>query len=129
MSSQTPKILIVEDDNAIGKILVNRLNEDGYVTFLETNGRDGLNRAIEEHPDLIVLDLMMPVMDGISMLEELRKDEWGKEAQVLIMTNLTNDDKLQKSFELGVYEYLVKANWELGAVIQKIKHMLESDNQ
>ena len=122
------KILIVEDDNAIGKILTNKLNEEGYVAFLETNGRDGLQRALEEHPDLIILDLIMPIMDGISMLKELRNDEWGANSKVLIMTNVTNDDKLQEAFENGVYEYLVKANWELGNVLDKVNHMLTSGN-
>lgn len=122
------KILIVEDDNAIGKILNNKLNEEGYVAFLETNGRDGLERAVEEQPDLIILDLIMPIMDGITMLKELRKDEWGANAKVLIMTNVTNDDKLQEAFENGVYEYLVKANWELGNVLDKVNHMLSSEN-
>ena len=118
------KILIVEDDNAIGKILTNKLNEEGYVAFLETNGQNGLDRALQEQPDLIILDLIMPIMDGITMLKELRKDEWGAHAKVLIMTNVTNDDKLQEAFENGVYEYLVKANWELGNVLDKVKHLL-----
>lgn len=122
------KILIVEDDSAIGKILLNKLNEEGYVAFLETNGRDGLERALTEQPDLIILDLMMPIMDGLTMLKELRKHEWGKTAKVLIMTNITNDEKLQEALENGVFEYLVKANWELGHVLDKINNMLSSGN-
>lgn len=127
METLAKKILIVEDDSAIGKILFNRLNAEGFVTLLETNGQEGLETALNERPDLVILDLVMPIMDGISMLKELRKDEeWGKGAKVLIMTNLTNDEKLQEAFQNGVFEYLVKANWELGVVVDKIKHMLAS---
>lgn len=127
MEHLTKKILIVEDDPAIGKILLNRLNAEGFVTMLETNGKEGLEMAMKEKPDLVILDLVMPIMDGISMLKELRNDEaWGKDAKVLIMTNLTNDEKLQEAFQNGVFEYLVKANWELGVVVEKIKLMLAS---
>lgn len=125
MDTLAKKILIVEDDHAIGKILLSRLNAEGFITILETNGKEGLETSLKEHPDLIILDLVMPIMDGISMLKELRQDEgWGKNAKVLIMTNLTNDEKLQEAFQNGVFEYLVKANWELGIVVDKIKHML-----
>ena len=120
------KILVVEDDNAIGKILNNKLNEEGFVTLLATTGTQGLALALQERPDLILLDLVLPEMDGITMLKELRKDPWGKSARVLIMTNLTSDDKLQEAFSSGVYEYLIKSNWDLGQVIEKIKHMLSS---
>ncbi len=126
MESLAKKILIVEDDSAIGKILFNRLTSEGYIAILETNGREGLETAVKEKPSLIILDIVMPIMDGITMLKELRKDPWGKNAKVLIMTNLTNDEKLQEAFQNGVFEYLVKANWELGNVVDKIKNMLSA---
>ena len=124
MQSLAKKILIIEDDTAIGKILANRLNAEGFISFVETNGQEGLEATLREKPDLVILDLVLPVMDGITVLNELRKDEWGKNAKVLIMTNLTDDTKLEEAYAGGVFEYLVKANWDLGSVVDKIKHML-----
>lgn len=127
MDAATPKkVLIVEDEQALGKILVDRLNAEGYVTFYEENGQNGLTRAVTEHPDLIILDLIMPIMDGIEMLQNLRKDNWGKNAKVIIMTNITNDQKMEEAMKQGVYEYLVKSNWDLDDVIGKIQNNLDS---
>ncbi len=127
MEAQTPKkILIVEDEQALGKILVDKLNNQGYVTFYEENGQNGLTMALSEHPDLIILDLMMPVMDGIEMLKNLRQDNWGKNAKVIIMTNITHDQKMEDAIKYGVYEYLVKSNWDLDDVIEKIKNNLDN---
>lgn len=118
------KILIVEDEEAIARFLVDKLNREGYVALHADDGKKGLIMAEKEHPDLILLDILMPVMDGIEMLQELRKDAWGKTAKVIIMTNLTRDDKLAEAYKSGVSDYLVKANWDLDDVVEKIKYTL-----
>lgn len=90
------------------------------------NGEEALASALNEHPDLILLDLLMPVMDGITMLKKLREDAWGKEAKVMVLTNLGEEAKLKESKALGVVDYLVKADWKIEDVVQKIKNQIPS---
>ncbi len=119
------KILVVEDDEFVGKMLVDKLNRDGFIGLVANDGQKGLALAIAEKPDLIILDILLPVMDGIEVLQNLRQDEWGKTAKVIVMTNLTRDDKLGEAYKYGVTDYMVKANWDLDDVIEKIKSILE----
>jgi len=118
------KILIVEDEKSIADALVIKLEKAGYDMMTARNGKEGLEMSIKEKPDLILLDVIMPVMDGLSMLEELRKDAWGKEAKVIVLTNLTSasEDEIK---EYGVEHYLIKADWRIEDLVQKITAVLE----
>jgi len=117
-------ILIVEDNQGIRKSLAFKL-EEGFKVLEATNGKEGLDMAIAKHPDLILLDLVMPVMDGITMLRELRKDEWGKDAKLILLTSLSDQGKVSEAVELGAFDYLVKTDWSLEAVVKKIEEKLE----
>jgi CheY-like chemotaxis protein len=125
METPPKRILIVEDDESILKILVSKLNTTGLIAISAEDGQQGLEKALSEKPDLILLDILLPVMDGIDMLKELRKDPWGKNVPVIVMTNLTRDDQLAQAFENGVSDYLVKATWRLEDVVDKIKNTLD----
>lgn len=118
------KILIVEDEPGIIDPLKKKLEIEGFTVITAENGRDGLETARNEHPDLILLDITMPVMDGIEMLRHLRNDGWGKSAKVMILTNLDFNVKASDAFKYGVYEYLVKSNWNLADIVGKIKSEL-----
>lgn len=123
--NETPKIiLIVEDESSLLLVLHDRLREEGFQIFKAADGKEGLKLALEEHPDLILLDLLMPVMNGVEMLKELRKDEWGKEASVMVLTNLSTDEKLAEVREFGVTDYLVKSDWKIEDVVQKINNKI-----
>jgi DNA-binding response OmpR family regulator len=122
---ELPKIiLIVEDESSLMLVLHDRLRDEGFRIFQAANGQEALDLALKEHPDLIMLDLLMPVMDGVTMLKELRKDEWGKEVKVLVLTNLSTDEKLDEVKEFGVEDYLVKSDWKIEDVVQKIKNLM-----
>ena len=82
-------ILIVEDELSLQKVLTEKLSHEGYLIIQASNGQEGLDSALREKPDLILLDILMPVMDGSAMLEKLRADEWGKKAKVIIIINLS----------------------------------------
>lgn len=119
------KILIVEDELAYLKLLNSQLSEKGYKVIEAENGAKGLEKAKSESPDLILLDIRMPVMDGMTMLEELRKEEAGKKVKVIILTNLEPDDKIigevvsdQPSY------YLVKSDIQFNDLLAKIKELL-----
>lgn len=126
MSDNPQKILVIEDDQTINKLLVEKLNSRGYITLGANDGQLGIDMALKEHPDLILLDILLPTKDGIEVLEELRQDEWGKGANIIIMTNLTQDDKFADVYKHGVSDYLVKANWDLDDVVEKIQNSLEN---
>ncbi|MBI2024212.1 response regulator [Candidatus Giovannonibacteria bacterium] len=117
------KVLIIEDEVPLLKILTQELSSKTTKTYGASNGKEGLAIAFREHPDLILLDLLMPEMDGITFLKKLREDKWGKGASVLILTNLEGDvEKTLTAIEKGVFEFLVKTRWSL----RNLKKMVES---
>lgn len=119
------KILIIEDELAYAKLLKDQLTEIGYTVIEATNGKKGLEKAKNEHPDLILLDIRMPVMDGMVMLNLLRKEESGKKIKVIMLTNLEPDDKILG----GVMKdepsyYFIKSDINLEDLLGKIKELL-----
>ncbi len=118
------KILIVEDEVALLQVLTEKLKKDNFEVLQARNGQEGLQQAFSLHPDLILLDIIMPVMDGMTMLAKLRIDEWGKSVPVIILTNLSNEQRVAESLQQGVYDYLVKSDWTLEDLVQKIKNRL-----
>ncbi|MBT6034062.1 MAG: response regulator, partial [Candidatus Jacksonbacteria bacterium] len=93
------KILIVEDDQSLYKALTERFEREGYSVLGAKNGEEGLSIALEEKPVLILLDIIMPKKDGISMLADLRKDEWGKNVPVIMLSNLSDTEKMAEAAE------------------------------
>lgn len=122
--SKAYTVLVVEDEPALLDILAAKLIQTGLTVITAENGQEGLNLALSHHPDLILLDIIMPVMDGMTMLRELRKDAWGKSAKVVLLTNLSEGEQVDESFEQGVYDYLVKSEWKLEDIINKVKGKL-----
>lgn len=88
------------------------------------DGIEGLKLSLKEKPDLILLDIIMPKMDGLTMLKKLREDKWGKNARVVILTNLSNGEELELAMKNKVYDFLVKSDWELDKIIKKIKERI-----
>ena len=117
-------ILIVEDEKPTIKILKDKLQANEFNVLVARNGEEGLRMSIKEHPDLILLDIVMPVMDGITMLKRLRKDKWGETAKIILLTNLNSTEKIEESIEQNVHDYLIKTNWEIAELIKKIKTKL-----
>lgn len=119
------KILIVDDDATSQQALTDKLTKSQFEVLAAVNGKDGLKMALKEKPDLILLDLVMPVMDGMTMLSKLREDKWGKTAKVIILSNLSDAEKVSAAVQKGTYDYLVKVDWKLEDIINKIKRQLE----
>ncbi|OGG04942.1 hypothetical protein A2Z33_06630 [Candidatus Gottesmanbacteria bacterium RBG_16_52_11] len=120
------KILFVEDDPLIIKIYSTRLKADGYEVFSAENGEEGLKVAQELHPDLVVLDVMMPRLDGFAVLERLRKtDEFAKKP-IIMYSNLNNEEEMARAQQMGVTEFIVKANLSPTQFIEKIKQYIGS---
>lgn len=120
------KVLIIEDEPALASALDDTLTRESFVCTVAYDGQEGLEAALKIHPDIIVLDLLMPVMDGMTLLSKLREDKWGKNAKVIILTNLSDSAKETTSSKHGVYEYLIKSNLDLSDIVSKIKETLKA---
>lgn len=117
-------ILIVEDDKQLNEILSKKFIKEGFRVLNAFNGEEGLGIYMKENPDLILLDIIMPIMDGVEMLRKVRRKEDGKHVPVIVLTNLSEADKTAESLEHGVFDYLVKSDWKLDDVVMKVKERL-----
>ncbi|MDP3779306.1 MAG: response regulator [bacterium] len=130
MSEQLKKILIVEDEPDMRQALVESLKHEGFSVAEAANGNEGLERAIEHRPDLIVLDILMPKMGGMEMMKKLRNhSDWGQKVPIILLTNLSADDKIMR----GIVEdepsyYLVKSDWKIPDVVEKVREMLKKND-
>lgn len=118
------QVLVVEDEDSYRRILVEKLSKEGFDTESAKDGKDGLDKAKSKHPDLILLDLEMPEVNGMEMVKILRSDDWGKTAKIVILTNLNDTNKIKEATDNGVYEFIVKADIEIDDLIHKIKTIL-----
>ncbi len=118
------KILIVEDDNFVAEVYSTKLLEMGHEVRIAQNGEEGLDMVRESAPDLILLDIIMPVMGGIEMLEEMKKQEGLEKIPVILLTNVGEKESIQKVQNLGVQDYLIKSHFTPAEVIDKIETVL-----
>jgi CheY-like chemotaxis protein len=118
------KLLIIEDELSYIKLLHDEFAEN-YEVLEANNGKKGLALAKSSHPDLIILDINMPGMDGLTMLRELREDAYGKTVKVIILTNIEPDNKiLQTALEDKPSYYLIKSNTQLADLNKKVAELL-----
>jgi DNA-binding response OmpR family regulator len=122
-------ILIVEDEPALLNALTIKFKNEGFATSEAHNGKEGLDHALSSHPSAILLDIVMPIMDGMTMLKKLREDNWGKDVPVLILTNLSDNKKIAEAMEQNTFDYLVKSNWTLDDVVNKVREKLTPIDQ
>lgn len=117
------KVLIVEDEEALLKALSDGLSNKEFDVFTAKDGVEGLEAALKEKPNLILLDLLMPRMDGITMLKKVRETggDWGKKVKIVILTNLEDQEKLASAVENQVYDYMIKTNWNIADVLKKVR--------
>ncbi len=118
------KILIIEDDPLIVKIYTTRLSADGYTVVSAENGEDGLKLIEEDGIDLIVLDIMMPRVDGFGVLQKIRSIEKTKNLPVLVYSNLAQEEEVNRAKQAGATEFIVKANISPTEMVNKIKSYL-----
>lgn len=123
--NQTKKILLVDDDSLIIRMYQTKLTKDGYEILLAFNGEEAIIKAKKDKPDLILLDLMMPKMNGVETLEQLKKDSTTKNIPVVILTNLEDKkDDVEKAKKMGALGYWVKAEIDLKNLSSKVKEIL-----
>lgn len=119
------KILIVEDEMPQLGILCDKFLIEGFRIIEAKNGIDGLRLAISEKPDIILLDVLMPKMDGLEMVKKLREDEWGRSVPLIILSNSADVEKIEQAMENQVYAYFVKTDTKIEEVVEKVKTILK----
>ena len=121
-----PKIAIIEDDQAISQMYRIKFEAEGYEVETADNGKLGLELAEKIQPDIILLDLMMPEMNGDEMLQNLRQTAWGKSIPVIILTNMGEQEAPEILKELDVRRFIVKAEMTPRQVAEMVKTELAS---
>ncbi len=122
--SRKKTILIVEDEDDLARAMKTKLLGEGFAIVTARTGDAGLTEALDNKPEIILLDVVMPNMSGLEMLEELRKDSWGATVPVIVLANLENKDARQKATDLQVLEYCVKNETKLAEIAKKIHAQL-----
>jgi two-component system response regulator MprA len=112
-------ILIVEDEVSLRNALRDKFVREGFHVLEARDGVEGLEVALREHPDLILFDIVMPKMDGMTMLGKIRADAWGKSVKVIVLTNLSDVGIAYDS-----YDYLVKSDWKIEDVVATVRERL-----
>jgi DNA-binding response OmpR family regulator len=125
MQENHKKILLVEDDEGLASVYLARLEAEGFTVRRVPNGEDALASTIEFKPDLILLDVMMPKVNGFDVLDILRNTPDTANIRVIMLTALSQDADKARAEELGVDEYLVKSQVVIADVVERIRHHLE----
>jgi DNA-binding response OmpR family regulator len=115
------KVLIIEDDVNVMKVLMTRLSDEGFSVLAATTGEEGLKMALSEHPNIILIDIILPKMNGIEVVEQLRNDAWGKEARIIAVSNLTDQTSMRKMEKMNVIKYIVKTDLSVEKLIEVVK--------
>lgn len=119
------KILLVEDDTFLVEMYTTKFELEGFSVISAEDGQKGLDLAKKEKPNIILLDILMPKMDGFAVLDSLKKDKDLADIPVVLLTNLGQKDDVKKGFEKGAVGYLIKAHFMPSEVVEKIKKILK----
>lgn len=117
-------ILIVEDEPDLREAMVEAITEAGFNVSAAPDGATGLDMAIAEKPDLILMDLMMPIMDGHEMLTRLRQDPWGRNAHVVVLSAMDDVNNIGHAHEGKLLDYIIKAHTSLDELVKKVREFV-----
>jgi len=127
MNNQRRKILIIEDEDVLSSILEKKLEKEGYQVYLSRNGEDGLKKFDEIKPDLVLLDIIMPKLNGYEVLERLKIKYGDKLPPIIIISNSGQPVEIDRAISLGAGDYIIKAQFTPEEVMAKVKKNLSSD--
>lgn len=119
------KILIVEDDSFVMDIYHTKLTQEGFEVSTAANGMEALKKLEKERPDLILLDIIMPYIDGLEVLEKVRAMEQMKDVPIILLTNLSQKEEVDQGLALGANDYLIKSHFTPSEVLEKINKYLK----
>ncbi|MGB2762369.1 MAG: response regulator [Minisyncoccales bacterium] len=119
------KILIIEDDRFLRKIIVKKLTLEGFQTLEALDGEEGMKKTKEEKPALVLLDLVLPRINGFKVLSHIKKDQETSNIPIIILSNLGQREEIEKGLRLGAHDYMIKAHFTPDEIIEKINKILK----
>ncbi len=126
MADAKRKILIVEDEAPLRKALAEEFVDAGYTVLEANDGLEGINIALREKPDIILLDQLMPKLNGVGMLKQLRADPWGKTVPAIMATNMSTTDTINEAIDAGANDYFIKSEVSVAEIIKLIDDRLSA---
>lgn len=124
MVEKTTSVLLVEDDNFLSNIYKTKFEREGFKVTTAEDGAAGLEQAKKKQPDIILLDILLPKMDGFTVLEKLKADSSLADIPVILLTNLGQKDDVDKGLKLGAVDYLIKAHFKPAETVEKVRSAL-----
>lgn len=121
------RILIVEDEADIREAIAEAIAQAGFAVSTAENGATGIQIAFSEHPDLILLDIIMPIMGGHAFLEKLRNDPWGRNAKVIMLTSMDDVQNIANAHTGSIEDYVIKAHNSLDDIVKKVRLTVYTD--
>lgn len=118
-------ILLVEDDSFVSDIYQTKIGKEGFKVVLAENGVEAVKRLEEFTPDLILLDIVMPYMDGMEVLRKIKSQERWKKIPIILLTNLSDKEKIEEALGIGANDYLIKSHFTPSEVISKVNMVLK----
>lgn len=118
-------VLVIEDSPYLAESLADMLDIRGYEALIASNGREGVIQTIERKPDLILLDIRLPDIDGYEVYRRIRQDDWGKHANILVLTASESTENISKNINLPLEDILFKPDWSVMDLLEKISSRLE----
>jgi len=118
------KVLIIEDDEFLRELILRKVESEGFNVSIACNGEEGLKKIREEKPQLVLLDLILPNMDGFEVLTKVKEDEELSSIPVVIPSNLGQKEDIEKALKIGAADYLIKAHFTPSKIIEKIRNIL-----
>lgn len=118
-------VLVVEDDTFLADVHKNKMAKEGFEVVIVSNGQEALKFLEKRKPDIILLDLIMPIMDGFETLKNIKENPKTKDIKVVILSNLSQEEDKQRLIDMGVSDYIVKANVSFREIVEKVKMYLE----
>lgn len=127
MNNHHKNILVIEDEPAILRVISAMLRREGFNVFTAKDGKEGITLVRKYQPHLVVLDIVMPEMDGITMLKQVRSinaDQWGKTVKVIVYTNLSYVERRKEAEQVGINDFLIKSDVGLSELVANIKEKM-----
>ncbi len=123
------KVLIIEDDSYISDMYKIKFDSENFETTVAEDGIKGIKEIERQKPDIVLLDIVMPKVDGFSVLKMIKKNENSKDIPVVMLTNLGQKENVERGFELGATSYIIKAHFTPSEVVKKVKEILEKEKK
>lgn len=123
-SKDQKKVLVIEDDQFLRDLIIKKLENEGFTTLQAIDGEEGLRLIRQEKPDIVLLDLILPGMDGFEVLKQAKEDAGVQAIPIIILSNLGQKDDIDRGLALGAEDYLIKAHFTPGEIVQKAKDTL-----